>query len=163
MFKFWYGLYTLYRVAALEPLPPETLCMDINPKLIEQIRIHEGVRQFPYVDTVGKLTIGVGHNLTDNGLSFPIIDALLREDLERVHTDLDAFYPEWCELSENRRMVLVNMGFNLGIPRLQTFKKFWSAIKDGNYQLAAAEMLDSRWAKQVGNRATELSRQMIDG
>lgn len=164
MLKTWYALYTLYRAFTLEPEQTyEAACLDINPRLIEQLKVHEGVRQFPYVDTVGKLTIGVGHNLTDNGLSLPIIDRLLIEDLEQIHVELDRNIPEWCDLSENRRMVLLNMGFNLGIPRLLTFRRFLAALDREDYEVAAAEMLDSKWARQVGDRATELSRLMVDG
>jgi len=160
MFKLWYGVYLLYQAT----LPTqEAMCLEINPKLIEQLRTHEGVRQFPYQDTVGKWTIGVGHNLSDKGLSFPIIDTLLREDIAEVQKELDDLYPAWCNLSENRQMVLVNMGFNLGVPRLSKFKKFLAALDDGNYQVAASEMLNSRWAEQVGNRAIELSKMMNEG
>lgn len=135
----------------------------ITDKLIALIKLHEGVKQFPYVDTVGKMTIGVGRNITDRGISNATIDQMLQEDIELAQSELDNIYPEWCDLSENRQMVLVDMAFNLGAPRYLSFSKFWSALRRGEYDLAADEMEDSRWSKQVGTRAVRLSGMMRDG
>jgi len=134
-----------------------------NEAIIAQLKLHEGVSEKPYVDTMGKMTIGVGHNLTDNGLSTTMIDALLLEDIELAKSELDKTYPEWCELSDNRQMVLVDMSFNLGLPRYLTFERFWKALRAGQYDLAAEEMLSSRWAKQVKGRAVTLSNMMREG
>lgn len=129
-------------------------------RLTHQIRVHEGVKKFPYVDTVGKLTIGVGRNLEDRGLSDEEIDFLLQSDLRLAAFELDEAYPEWFRLTANRRAVLVDMMFNLGRPRFLTFKRFLSALKACKYHEAANEMLDSKWAKQVGRRAQVLSYMM---
>ena len=64
-----------------------------------------------------------------------------------------------CEV----KLIVANMAFNLGMPRLNKFKKMWSAIEDEDYNNAAVEMLDSRWAEQVKGRATRLSNIMRTG
>lgn len=78
-------------------------------------------------------------------------------------SDLDRTLPWWRGLDEVRKAILINMCFNLGLPRLMTFRKMLKALEDRNYELAAKEMLDSKWAKQVGNRAIELSEMMRTG
>ena len=136
----------------------------IKPEdLIGLIKRHEGVRAFPYIDTVGKITIGVGHNLTDNGITNAVINTILAEDINIAKSELDKIYPDWCDLSDNRKMVVVSMMFNMGSPRYLTFKRFWKALKAGQYDLAAEEMEDSKWRRQVGNRALELSKMMRTG
>lgn len=135
----------------------------MDDEIIELLKLHEGYREKPYLDTMNKWTIGIGHNLTDNGLSAKIIHLLVREDIEIARKDLDAIYPEWCDLTRNRQLVLIDMCFNLGKPRYLTFKRFWKALKDGEYDLAGKEMLDSKWAKQVGDRADRLYNMMVEG
>ena len=132
-------------------------------KLVDQLRIHEGVRQYPYKDTVGKITIGVGRNLTDKGMSQGTIDAMLHEDIDEVIEELDNVYPQWCDLSEGRQLVLANMVFNMGMPTVLKFSRFWAALRASEWDKAASEMLESKWADQVGNRAIELSELMRDG
>ena len=128
--------------------------------LTHQLKVHEGVKKFPYTDTVGKLTIGVGRNLDDRGLSDSEVDHLLQNDLRLAAFELDAAVPDWWRLTNNRRAVLVDMVFNLGRPRLLTFKNFLAALKACDYHKAAAEMLDSKWAQQVGQRAKVLAYMM---
>lgn len=156
MITFYYGVYLIYLSITWDN------CMD-NEAIIAQLKLHEGVREKPYLDSMKKWTIGVGHNLTDNGLSTTMIDALLLEDIELAKSELDKVYPEWCNLSDNRQMVLVDMSFNLGMPRYLTFKRFWEALRASQYDLAAEEMLDSRWSKQVHNRAITLANMMRKG
>ncbi|PHR99245.1 MAG: lysozyme [Blastopirellula sp.] len=127
------------------------------------IEAHEGNESHPYTDGVGKITIGVGHNLTDNGLSPAIIAAILAEDIAIAKSELSRKYRKWQELSEKRQMVLIDMMFNLGYPRYSTFKRFWKALRKARYDDAANEMLDSRWAKQVGPRALRLAKMMREG
>ena len=135
----------------------------ITPELIAQLKLHEGVEKHPYTDTVGKTTIGVGRNLTDRGISDATIEQMLIEDIELVQDELDKHYPDWCKLSEQRQMVLIDMCFNMGLPRLTTFKKFWAALKAARYAEASKEMLNSKWANQVGQRALTLSKMMSEG
>ena len=128
--------------------------------LRDQLRFHEGVRLFPYEDTVGKITIGVGRNLDDRGLSVDEVNFLLDNDISLCESELDSLHPEWRTLTEPRRHVLIDMMFNLGRSRLLNFRKFWAALKAGDYGVAADEMLDSKWAEQVGERAQTLAKMM---
>ena len=133
--------------------------------LKQQLVRHEGMRNRPYYDnaTPPRLTIGVGRNLDDVGLSQDEIDLLLTNDINRSIKDLTD-HIEWVNsLDEPRRIVLVNMCFNMGISRLLHFQKMLAALQSGDYQKAADEMIDSAWYKQVGVRALELVNQMKTG
>tara|TARA_R100001591_G_scaffold118619_1_gene142900 strand:+ start:152 stop:571 length:420 start_codon:yes stop_codon:yes gene_type:complete len=132
-------------------------------RLIEQLRLHEGVEHKPYVDTVGKTTIGVGRNLDDVGLTDDEIDYLLDNDIHTVMSELDVWWDGWRELDEVRQRVLADMMFNMGRPTLNKFENFHAALVDGNYEQASVEMLDSRWAEQVGQRAERLAGMMATG
>jgi len=127
---------------------------------IELIKKHEGLRLNPYKCTSGKLTIGYGRNIEDNGISKQEAEIMLCNDISSCQNELDLNIPAWRDLSEPRRAVLVNMAFNLGYPRFSKFKKMLQAIKEKDFNRAAAEMLDSSWARQVGNRAIELAEIM---
>lgn len=131
--------------------------------IIAQLRRDEGVKKFPYTDTVGKLTIGVGRNLTDVGLADTEINFLLRNDIYKVQQELTARFPFFAALDLVRQNVLVNMGFNLGVPGLAHFHLMMAAIEKNDWTTAASEMLNSQWARQVGNRATRLALQMTSG
>ncbi len=123
---------------------------------------HEGLRLKPYRCTAGKLTIGIGRNIEDVGI-FPDEAALmLRNDIARCERDLDHSVPWWRKLDEVRRWVLIDMCF-MGIGKLMEFKKMWTALAVRDYEAAAAEMLDSLWARQVGSRAKELAEMMKGG
>lgn len=136
-------------------------------KLASQLKADEGVRSKPYKDTVGKLTIGVGRNLDDVGLMPSEIDLMLQNDIKSVINDLDNALPWWRQMSENRQGVLANMCFNMGIGDskrgLLSFKNTLAAMKSGNYEAAARGMELSKWAIQVGNRATRLIHEMRQG
>jgi len=129
-------------------------------RLIDMLILHEGKRHHVYECSSGKLTIGVGRNLEDLGLTDGEIDFLLRNDLMRVQAELLQSVPCFRRLSETRQDVLIDMCFNLGISRLMQFQKMLTALEIGDYMEAAAEMLDSRWAKQVGIRAVRLAKMM---
>ena len=128
-----------------------------------QLRIDEDSRRFPYRDSVGKLTIGVGRNLDDVGLRPDEIDYMLENDISEAEGDARELFPSFDALSDARKAVLVNMCFNLGRSRLSAFHKFRAAVSDGEWERAAAEMIDSKWAAQVGIRAQRLSKQMREG
>ena len=128
-----------------------------------QILLHEGLRLKPYQDTVGKLTIGVGRNLDDKGISQEEAFHLLENDLIEVEEQLLASLPWVRDLDEIRLRVLMDMGFNLGVGGLLKFKRTLRMIKQGDYAGAAGAMLESKWAKQVGNRAKRLSKMMATG
>ena len=131
--------------------------------LIEQLKEHEGFRSKPYLCTAGKLTIGYGRNLDDVGISKDEAEELLMNDIRAATQELVRAYPFVDELDSVRFNCLVNMCFNLGISRLSKFKKMWAAIEAKQYRRASEEMLDSKWAKQVGVRAEELAYQMLTG
>ena len=128
--------------------------------LTEDLMRHEGYRTHLYEDTAGILTIGVGYNIEEKGLPDYIIKLLLNDSIEEAKSELGRVFEPWKGLSRVRQDVLVNMMFNLGAPRFLKFKKFIKAIKNNDFDTAADEMLASRWAKQVGNRAIELSERM---
>lgn len=130
--------------------------------LFEQLEQHEGRERFPYTDSVGKLSIGVGRNLEDRGLSDDEIDYLLANDLKEVFADLETF-PWWTGLDPVRRNVLADMRFNLGPARFRQFRLMLAAVAAGDYDKAAAQMLASKWAGQVKGRAVTLARQMKAG
>jgi len=131
--------------------------------LREQLIRHEGRRKKPYVDTVGKVSIGVGRNLTDRGLSPAEIDYLFENDIDSCIADLDNNLPWWRELSDARQHVLLDMCFNMGIKRLLKFVNTLADVQAGRYNDAADNMLKSKWAGQVGQRAKTLARMMRDG
>lgn len=146
-------------------------------QLVAELRRDEGVERTPYLDTKGIWTIGVGHNLRAKplpaGWSYPLtyeqIDELLEQDLETVYRDLDRAAAWWRALSPVRQRVLANMCFNMGISRLLGFAKMLVAARGGDYARAAVEMLDSKWATDVGvgtaakpGRALRLANMMRD-
>jgi len=124
----------------------------------EMIKRHEGYSNQVYVDSVGVPTIGWGHAL-HSGSSVPIAVSLqfFDEDFKEALRNYESLN---LELDWTRRAVVLDMLFNLGLPRFLKFKKFLAALHEGNYDVAAAEMLDSKWARQVGERATELANMM---
>ena len=132
-------------------------------KLKDQIRLHEGVEKKVYLDTEGIETIGVGRNLRDRGLSEDEIDLLLDNDIAICEEELINNFEWYAELDEVRKRVLIDMAFNLGMPKLKQFAKMLGAIENKDWVNVASEMLDSRWAEQVGNRASRLSEMMETG
>ena len=129
-------------------------------KLIEMLKRHEGVETHAYECSAGKVTVGVGRNIDQRGgmgLSPDEIDYLLENDIERVIKELAREYPWFSDLDDVRKDAMIDIGFNLGATRLRGFKRALSAMESGDYKVAATEFLDSRWAKQVGGRALELS------
>lgn len=126
-------------------------------RLVEMLRLHEGVKDKPYKCTSGKTTIGVGRNIEDSGLSPDEIDHLLLNDIKRVEQELGQF--EWFTVMNNiRQTAIADMCFNLGLPRLLQFKNMIAALQQQDYAMAAVHMMDSRWARQVGQRAARLSK-----
>jgi lysozyme len=131
--------------------------------LQKQLVLHEGVRLKPYRCTAGRLTIGIGRNLDDVGISQDEALLLLRNDIARALSAVRTELPWFDRLDNIRQRVLVDMCFNLGIDGLLAFKQTLAAIAGGDYDRAATEMLNSRWAAQVGERARRLARMMRTG
>jgi len=123
---------------------------------------HEGVRLHPYKCTANKLTIGVGRNLEDKGITHSEALAMLDNDIAYFEQKLMKY--SWSNnIDSVRRAVLLDMAFNLGISGLLKFNNMIGALNSKDYFRASREMLDSKWAKQVKNRALELAEMMATG
>lgn len=146
--------------------------------LYNQIAEHEGVKQYVYLDTEDKPTIGVGFNLTQphnqriikqmgynpqdliSGkvrLTESEIKRLYNESVTQAFNDARKWLPNFDEQPADVRKALIDMSFNLGFTKLNKFEKAQAALMQKNYKTAAAEMLDSKWAKQVKGRAQTLA------
>ena len=132
-------------------------------QLAEDLVHDEGERLKPYRCTAGKLTIGVGRNLDDRGITSAESRYLLRTDIAVVLADLDRHLPWWRKLSERRQRALANMCFQRGIGRLSGFKKALAALERGDYDEAAREALDSAWARQTPARAQRFAKIIKEG
>ena len=133
-------------------------------RIKEQLVRHEGLRLKPYRCTAGKLTIGIGRNLDDCGISQTEAYVLLENDIQNCERQLVDEIPDiYNTLDEVRKSVLLNMCFNLGIKGLLGFNNTLAYIGAGDWERAANGMLASKWAKQVGMRAIELSEMMRKG
>ena len=151
---------------------------------MEKLISHEGLRLQVYEDSLGIATIGIGRNLEDRGITPEELEWMDIPNMAIVHTmgitEADAMYlaqndvqiveeellrshPCVENLDAVRQLVLVDMAFNMCVPRLGNFKKMWAAIHENNFEEAAKEMLDSRWANQVKSRATKLAHAMHTG
>lgn len=124
----------------------------------------EGIRLKPYVCPAGKLTIGVGRNIEDNGISLDEAMHLLESDIERTRSELRRT-DFWSFVADDpvRSAVLINLCFNIGLSRLLGFKKMIAAIKAKDWGRAADEMKNSLWYRQTGNRARRLVEEMRTG
>ena len=151
---------------------------------IKKLVAHEGLRLEVYQDTLGIDTIGIGRNLEDRGITeqelsdldipsiehvyeYGITEAdavyLATNDVQIVETELVRAHPCVDKLDSVRQLILMDMAFNMGVPRLCKFKNMWTAIHNEDFITAAKEMLDSRWANQVKSRATKLAHAMHHG
>ena len=151
---------------------------------VNKLIAHEGLRLQVYQDTLGIDTIGIGRNLEDRGITkkeldwmdIPSMDAvyeygiteadamyLAQNDVQIVEEELVRAHPCVEELDAVRQLVLMDMAFNMGVPRLRKFTKMWNAVHENKFDIAAKEMLDSRWAIQVKSRSTKLAHAMHHG
>lgn len=128
----------------------------------EHLEWAEGRRKFPYEDSVGKLSIGVGRNLDDRGLRDDEIDIMKANDMAEAESEARTL-PYWEGLDEIRQVVVADMIFNMGLSRFLGFIRTNEALAAHNYQLAADEMMDSRWYRQTGRRAWKLVKIMRTG
>lgn len=135
---------------------------DIQAMLMQQEGTgpYKDGRFFPYVDAAGKATIGYGHNLTDKGLTPDVVSMQLNADIADALDDVHHCFSCYDQLSRPRQLVLISMAFNLGRERLNKFQRFIGAVHRGDWEQAADEMIDSKWATQVGTRAVVLSQMM---
>lgn len=132
-------------------------------KLRELLFDSEDYKQFPYTDTTGHLTIGIGRNLTDRGISLDESLYMLDNDVayftSRLTINLDFFQ----ELSQARQTVLISMCFNLGVIGLLNFKRMITALREKDYNQAAEEIIDSKAHNQTGDRYEKLAEIMRNG
>lgn len=130
--------------------------------LLEMLARHEGLRLKPYKCTANKLTIGYGRNLDDMGITEAEAMFLLQNDVERCYKELSVF--SWfTDLDQVRQEALIDMCLNLGLPTFLGFRKTLKYVAEGKWSTAAKEMLDSKWARQVGDRAKELAYMVETG
>jgi lysozyme len=132
-------------------------------QLIEQLKRHEGMELKPYKCTSDKLTIGIGRNLEDVGISEKEAELLLTNDIESAGRLLKDKFPWTMELDEVRFAALINFTFNVGIGTVSKFVNAMALLKEGNYDMASEEFLQSRWANQVGQRAIDVTEQIRTG
>lgn len=135
--------------------------MNIEEELIKE----EGLRLSCYKDTLGNWTVGVGHLLKSpcDTITLEYAGRLLKEDIKTVQNELREKIPVYAELDHVRQYVLISMCFNLGIGKLLKFRKMLTALEQRNYEVAAAEMKDSAWYRQVKSRADKLINLMKKG
>jgi lysozyme len=131
-------------------------------KLKRSLVLHEEKRNFPYVDTEGKISIGIGYNLTDRGLSDEWITKQYNDDVSYFYNALYENFSWFKELNNDRQIVLIDMCF-MGFKKFCGFTRMIKALSQHDYLIAAHEMLDSAWAKQVKTRADVLAKAMVDG
>ena len=142
-------------------------------KLMHELIGDEGFKYEIYLDHLGYPTMGVGHLITEKDEEYgkiigtPVSEDRIKEcldnDIKIVCEELDMKEPWWRNLSDNRQRVVANMCFNLGYPRLSGFKRFLAAMNTAQWEVAAEEMLDSRWSTQVGDRAIRLRDRVLRG
>lgn len=124
---------------------------------------HEGFKLFPYEDTTGNLTIGVGRNLKGNGMRQSEVLNMLDNDVDFFASKLASNVPSFPELDDTRKIVLVDMCFNLGLKGFLTFKNMLSAIKNKDWDVAAFHILKSKAYSQAPNRYKQLAEMMKTG
>ena len=139
--------------------------LSIEPELIDQIKQEEGLRLTAYQDTLGNWTIGYGHTPAHEGEVWTEgqAETQLFLDLGEAADQLDKALPWAKQMGVVRWSVFVNMVFNEGIEHLLGFHETLAAAQRGDWDATAAGMLDSLWAKQVGDRAVQLAQQMRTG
>ena len=140
--------------------------------LMHELMLDEGYKYEIYLDHLGYPTFGVGHLITEKDEEYgkevgtPIskerIEKCLQQDIKIVCEELDMNEPWWRNLDNNRQRVVANMCFNLGYPRFSKFKKFIAAMQVSQWEKAAEEMMDSKWATQVGERAIRLRDRVLN-
>ena len=137
--------------------------MSFESDLIKQIKEHEGLVLKPYKCPAGKLTIGYGHNLEDNGLTKTACEYILIEDIEESKRNLYAIFTKdfFDTLKDNQKIALIDMMFNLGLSRFLTFKKFILAVKQKSFDRASVEIIHSKAYTQAKRRYQLLAEQIL--
>lgn len=139
-------------------------------QLSAEIEADEGCVLEVYLDHLGFPTVGVGHLILESDeeygkpvgtkVSLERVRVLLRDDLVRTASDCGKLYSDFNKLPEEAQLIIANMMFNMGLPRLSKFKKMKEAVDARRWNEAAAQMKDSKWYSQVPNRAERLCQRM---
>lgn len=139
--------------------------MDLQ-RLREDLEIDEGVKHEIYLDHLGLPTFGIGHLVLESDpehgqpvgteVSNDRVIEAFESDLESVLSDCKILYSDFDDLPEEAQQVIANMMFNMGRPRLSKFKGMKRGVDARDWNIAADEMVDSRWYRQVTNRADRL-------
>ena len=132
-------------------------------KLIEQLKIHEGFRSNVYTCSGGKKTVGYGRNLQDIGISEEEAEMLLKNDIYEATNQLLNAFPWMATFSDVRISAMINFTFNVGIGTVRKFSNTIEYLKNEDWEAAADEMMDSKWAEQVGDRAIQITEQIRTG
>jgi len=119
------------------------------------LRKVEGLKLKSYKDSKGVITIGYGRNLESKGINVSEAELMLNRDVNDSIGNLIDIFPNFFNMSENLRIVLVSMMFNLGKDGFLSFKKFIEAVKHNNKQAMIYELLNSKRAKELPNRVNE--------
>ena len=136
-------------------------------KLLESVKKHEGYKNHVYLDTLGKRTVGVGHLCVedfwedDKEYEEDFLMDILKKDLQQAIRQADSMC-EGLKISEDAKIIIIEMIFQLGGTGVSKFRKMWQALQQDppDYAEASVQMLDSRWAKQTPNRAKEMADHM---
>ena len=144
--------------------------MDFTDRLREELKIDEGCKYEVYLDHLGLPTFGIGHLITKDdpeyqmGMGTPVdeirVNEVFEQDINVTIGECRKLFDDWDNLPETVRLITANMMFNMGRPRLSKFKKMIQAIQDSDWLEAGNQMQDSRWYKQVTNRADRLISRM---
>lgn len=129
----------------------------------QELQRDEGLRLLPYTDTTGNITIGVGRNLTANGITAAEAKILLTTDMHNAVTDCMHAFDWWIGLDDVRQRVVANLVFNMGLGTLLTFTTFLTLMSQDKFQAAADDLLGTKWATQVGARAARLAAALRTG
>tara|TARA_R110002153_G_scaffold57817_6_gene158819 strand:+ start:910 stop:1338 length:429 start_codon:yes stop_codon:yes gene_type:complete len=132
-------------------------------RLLHTLIRHEGIKYKPYRCTAGKLTIGVGRNIEDVGISESEAMHMLKNDVAVVAAQCMGSFEWYAGLNEYRQEAIINLVFNMGLSKFKQFKKTISYIESGDFEKAGAELLDSNYARQVKGRAVEVANMLSDG
>lgn len=125
--------------------------------LLAQLKIDEDLKLFPYRDSKGLLTIGIGRNIQQRGITEEEAEFLCSNDINDCEASLDAHLPWWRQMSDARQRGLVNLCFNMGWTTLGTFRTMLAALESGDYAFAADDLLQTLYARQVGARAQRIA------
>ena len=123
----------------------------------------EGLRRKPYLDSTNHVSIGIGRNLTDKGVSGRTIDQMFQEDLDEAFLGAKDFFPDMDSWTPARQMAVINMVFNLGSFGFEKFKATRAAIERGDWDEAADHALNSKWATQVHGRSLRVAYMLRTG